>query len=89
MQHSDVRRVMEAVGNRTLPLRPGDVLLFTISNERMFIVCSTTQEKHPQEGQAGQHIAGIRSKDGRWWWEPYLWLSWDGVDRLWTIHRTS
>lgn len=88
MNHSDVRRVMEAVGNRILPIRPGDMLFFVTTNERMFIICSTHQEKHLQGGQRGQRVAGIRGGHGKYKWED-MWLNWDGYATLWTIHRTS
>lgn len=88
MQHSTVRKVMEAVSSRALPVRPGDMLFFSLTHERMFIVCSTEQSKHPEGGQAGQHVAGIRGGNGKWRWEN-VWLNWDGYNSLWTVHRTS
>lgn len=88
MIHSAVRRVIEAVGSRTLPVRPGDMLFFPITQERMLIVCSTEQSRHVDDGTTGQYIAGIRGGDGEWWWEN-AWLNWDGLDVVWTIHRTS
>lgn len=88
MNHSDVRRVMEAVADRTLPVRPGDMLFFKFTQERMFIVCSSEQLQHLQGGQPGQHVAGIRGGNGKWRWEN-VWLNWEGLNAFWTIHRTS
>lgn len=88
MNASVVRRVMDAVGNRILPVRPGDMLFFNITKERLFIVCCSEQEPHPTEGQRGQRIAGIRGGNGKYQWVD-TWLNWDGYSALWTIHRTT
>lgn len=75
---------MEAVGNKTLPIRPGDLLLFQASGHRMLVVCATEQ-CHAGEG-VGQHIAGITSATLRWWWDDFM-IEWAGLNTVWTIHR--
>lgn len=86
MQASLVRILADAVGKRILPIRPGDMVIFTASGNRTLIVCCETQGRSP-EGNTGQRIGGITSATHRWWWDDY-WLDWSGYSTAWTIHRS-
>jgi hypothetical protein len=86
MEGSFVRKTMDALCVRTLPIRPGDMLCFLASGHRFMVVASS--EQCAQSGSAGQRIAGMMSATHAWWWSDF-WIDWAGLDSIWTIHRTT
>jgi hypothetical protein len=70
---------------KTLPLCPGDLICFTASGKRLFVVVSSDQQV--RNGLSGQHVYGMLAHADRTWaWDDF-WLAWSGYSSLWTIHR--
>lgn len=80
-------RTMQAVGDKTLPIRPGDYLYFNVTDKRFLVIAAADQSA--QGGSSvgpGQRVAGISTRPGTYWWEDFF-LDWAGLNSLWTIHR--
>ena len=77
---------MSAVADRTLPIQPGDMLIFPVSGNTMFIIASSEQEH--VSGSSGQHICGLlaRSFTRTTTWND-IWIDWKGYDDWWKIVR--
>ena len=81
-----MRQIMRSVSDRSLPIRPGDLICFHTSGTIQFVVCCSEQLtglKSTASG-TGQQVAGLNSKQR---WEEFY-IDWAGHNTLWSIHRT-
>ena len=81
-----VRRCLEGVASRQLPICPGDMLVFQASGQRMLVVCCSEQQT-AMEG-TGQRIAGIVSGTRSSWWDDFV-IEWSGWNSAWAIIRPA
>jgi len=86
MHHADVRKCAEALAKKTLPILPGDMLLFSASGHRMLVVCCGEQTK--TNNGIGQHIAGLTSTSHACNWQDFY-IEWAGIESVWSIVRLS
>lgn len=82
----DIKRCADAVARDHLPIRPGDIVQFAVSRNRLFVVAVSVQEH--LSGSVGQYVYGL-SADGfikQTSWTD-VWIDWVGLDVAWYIER--
>ena len=84
----DMYAAMDGFARKILPVQPGDLVIFKVSGNRLFVVTSQHQSKNPNEESdtLGQWIGGLMSTNSKC--EVItIWLDWVGYETFWTICR--
>jgi len=84
----ELRRAMDGLARKVLPVRPGDMIVFHVSGNHAFIISSEEQATlaYYERSSIGQLVNGLMSGHG-WCEMTILELDWEGYDNLWTIVR--
>ena len=77
-------KVAAALAQRALPIRPGDMVRFSVSWTNMLIVYASEQVSG--DWGTGQRIAGILCSRRESKWEEFN-MVWSGYNHMWTIVR--
>jgi hypothetical protein len=89
MIRPELRPAMDALARRELPVRPGDLIQFFFSGNKLLVIQCDAQGPHP-DGKSlnpGQNIGGLMSTTHHTMEVAVIWLDWAGYSTHWTIHR--
>jgi hypothetical protein len=81
----ELQQALQAVRDGDLPVRPGDLLLFHASGNRMLVISADSYRN--QGGRACQRVGGLMSTTHMTCTITVMFLDWAGYSSHWTIHR--